>query len=88
MGVGTCMVTPAVADLVGSATDFAVTVKLLPAVEPAVYNPLVEMVPPVAVHVTEVLVVPVTVAVNCRVCPVWRVVLVGEMVTETGGGGT
>ena len=43
------------------------TVKF-PVVWPAVYRPAVEMVPPVAVQVTAVLELPVTVAVNCWVC--------------------
>ena len=67
-----------------SATEVAVTLKL-PAVVPAVNNPLLDTVPPVPVHVTEVLELPVTVAANCCVCPVCRVELVGESVTETTG---
>ncbi len=43
------------------------------------------MVPPVAVHVTAVLELPVTVAVNCWVCPGCNVALVGETVTPTDG---
>ena len=46
------------------------------------------IVPPVADHVTAVLVAPVTVAVNCCVPPVWIDVLVGEMETETAVGTT
>ena len=42
--------------------------------------------PPVAVHDTAVFELPVTVAENCRVCPVWSVALVGEIATETTGG--
>ena len=68
-----------------SATEVAVTVKLVPAVDPAVYKPAFEIVPPVAVHVTAVLELPVAVAVNCWVCPVCSVLLVGEIVTETVG---
>jgi hypothetical protein len=66
-GGGVWIVTPADADFDGSATEVAVTVKLLPAVEPAVYKPLFEIVPPVAVHVTAVFEEPVTVALNWRV---------------------
>ena len=79
------MVTLAEAVLVESAAEVAVTMKALPAVDPAVNKPLLEIVPPVAVHVTAVLELPVTVAVNCRVWPGWRVALVGEMVTDTTG---
>ena len=75
------MVTVAEAAFVGSATEIAVTAKLPPAVGPAVNRPLLETVPPVAVHVTAVLALPVTLAINCRVCPGCNVVLVGE--TET-----
>src|SRR6476646_9010670 len=85
-GAGACMVTAAEADFAVSAAEVAVTEKLLPAVDPAVNRPLVEIVPPVAVHVTAVLELPVTVAVNCWVCPVWRVMLVGDTVTLTGAG--
>ncbi len=46
--------------------------------------PLVVMVPPVAVQVTAVLVVPVTVAVNCWVPPVMSEAEVGAMLTATG----
>jgi len=77
-------VTAAVADLVMSATEVAFTEKL-PAVAPAVKRPAVEIVPPVAVHVTAVFVLPVTVAVNCWVPPVRTVAVVGETVTPTGG---
>ena len=49
-----------------------------------VKRPDVEIVPPVAVHVTLVLVVPVTVAVNCVVVPISVVVVVGETETTTG----
>ncbi len=47
------------------------------------YKPLEEMLPPVADQVTAVLVVPVTVAVNCRVPPVWIEAEAGEIETET-----
>src|SRR6185369_9567385 len=79
------MVTVAVALLVVSAADVAFTVKLVPAVVPAVKSPLVETVPPVAVQVTAVFELPVTVAVNCWVPPGDSVALVGEMVTLTPG---
>ena len=45
------------------------------------------MVPPLADHVTAVLVVPVTVAVNCWVPPVCTDAELGLMLTATGGGG-
>src|SRR5690242_14026104 len=60
---GGWIVMVAVDDLLGSAADVAVAVKL-PDVLPAVYRPAVVIVPPVAVQVTAVLVEPVTVAVN------------------------
>src|SRR5437763_1696281 len=81
------MVMFADAAFVGSATEVAVTLNAVPAVEPAVNKPLVETVPPVAVHVTAALEVPVTVAVNCCVCPACRVALVGATVTLTTGAG-
>ena len=62
-------VTCADPDLVLSAAEVAVTVKL-PVADPAVKRPLVEIVPPVAVQVTAVFELPVTVAVNCLVWPV------------------
>ena len=58
------MVIVALAFFVVSAEEVAVTMKL-PAVDPAVNNPVPLTVPPVAVHVTAVLVVPVTEAANC-----------------------
>jgi len=61
-----CTVTAALADFVVSAAAVAVTVKL-PAVDPAVKRPALEIVPPVAVQVTAVFEEPVTVAVNCFV---------------------
>lgn len=51
-----------------SAELVAVTVKF-PAPEPAVYRPLEEIVPPVAVQPTFEFVLPVTVAENCCVAP-------------------
>lgn len=69
------MVTEAVADLVGSATEVAVTDTCggLGTVDGAVYSPLVVIVPQVApvqplpatLHDTAVFVVLLTVAVNC-----------------------
>ena len=74
------MVTLADPLLVGSATEVAVMAKL-PVVDPAVNNPLLDTVPPVAVQFTAVLELPVSVAVNCWVWPDCRVALVGA--TET-----
>jgi hypothetical protein len=51
----------------------------------AVYIPLEETLPPVADQVTEALLLPVTVAVNCWVPPVCIAAAVGEMVTATTG---
>ncbi len=82
---GAVTVTVADADLVVSATLVAFTV-YVPPVLGAVYKPLEEIVPPVAVQVTAVFVVPVTVAVNCCVPPVLSEATVGETVTATGGG--
>ena len=48
---------------------------------------MLEIVPTVADQVTAVLVVPVTVAVNCCVPPVCSDAEVGLMLTTTGGGG-
>lgn len=80
-------VTTADADFVGSATLFAVTV-YVPGVEGAVYNPEVVHTPAVPDHVTEVLVVPVTVAVNCCVAPVGIETEPGVTVTATETGAT
>jgi hypothetical protein len=44
---------------------------------------VVETVPPVADQVTAVLLLPVTVAVNCCVAPVMSAAVVGAMETET-----
>ena len=58
----------------------------MPGVVPAVYSPLEEILPPVAVHVTALLVVPVTVAVNCCTpIPASSVANVGEIDTVIGG---
>ena len=48
---------------------------------------MLEIVPALADQVTAVLVVPVTVAVNCWVAPVCNDADVGLMLTATGGGG-
>ena len=61
---GGATVTVALADLLVSATLVAFTVYVPPAVG-AVYKPKLSILPPLAVHVTAVLVLPVTVAVNC-----------------------
>ena len=78
-------VTVAEADLVESAVLVAVTVKV-PAELGAVYRPAVEMLPPVADHVTAVLLLPVTVAANCCVPPVSSDAETGETVTATTAG--
>jgi hypothetical protein len=85
------MVTLAEPILVVSDVKIAETVTLLGVgtTAGAVYKPLVSMVPNVALppltpltcHVTAVLLVPVTVEVNCCVCLVWRVALSGEIET-------
>jgi hypothetical protein len=50
----------------------------------AVYRPDAEIVPPVADHVTDVLLDPVTVAVNCCVPLVVNEALAGLMLIATG----
>jgi hypothetical protein len=88
-------VTAALAVLVESASLVAVTV-CEPAVAGAVYSPLVEMVPAVELppgtpstdHCTPVLVVPVTVAVNCFVVLAVTLAEVGVMLTAISGGVT
>lgn len=74
----------AVADVVVVPTVTAAVTLNAPVVEPAVYKPADDTVPPVCAQVTAA-VVPVTVAVNCRVPPGASVADVGEMVTETIG---
>src|SRR5690348_2241897 len=69
-----------------SATEVAVTVKFVPAVDPAVNRPVLEIVPPVADQVTAALELPVTDAVNCCVCPGWSVTVVGEIEIVMAGG--
>jgi hypothetical protein len=49
-----------------------------------VYNPVDDMVPPLADQVTAVLVVPLTAAVNCCALPGLNAVLPGAMLTLTG----
>ena len=61
-------VTAAEADLLVSATLVAVTTKL-PALMGAVYIPPEETLPPLAFQVTDVLLVPLTLAVNCWLMP-------------------
>jgi hypothetical protein len=75
------------ADLVASAALVAVTVKL-PVADPARYAPVDEIVPPVALQLTAVLVDPVTAAVKSCIPPEVRVALVGAMLIETDGAGT
>jgi hypothetical protein len=92
---GGMIVTVALADLVPSATEVAVTVTLagLGTVPGAVYRPVEETVPhaapvqpvPVRLQVTLVFVDPVTVAVNCCVFPAATSAVVGEIFTATGG---
>ena len=56
----------------------------MPALAGAVYKPVAETVPPVVVQVTAVLLLPVTVALNCCVAPVWTEAEVGDTDTATG----
>ena len=81
----------AVADFVPSATLVAVIMTLCPAliVAGAVYRPVLESAPTAGLsdQVTLVLLVPVTVAVNCWVCEAVRFTEVGPIVTTGGGGG-
>ena len=78
-------VTFADADLVLSAALVAVTANV-PALPGAVYMPLEEMLPPLADQVTAVLLLPVTVAVNCSVAPVTNDAEVGVIEMPTTGG--
>jgi hypothetical protein len=75
-----------------SAALVAVTVTLGPgADEGAAYNPVLEIVPtvefppavPFTLHVTAVLALPFTVAVNCWVCDSSTAAVAGDTVTET-----
>lgn len=75
-------VTVAVAFFVKSAALVAVTyVVFIVVTAGAVYSPEVVMVPVVVDHVTAVLVLPVTAAVNCWVFPENTVAVVGEIAT-------
>jgi hypothetical protein len=80
---GTLTVTLADADLLESATLVAVTV-YVPATLGAVKRPE-EMVPPVTAQVTVVLLLPVTVAVNCCVAPTDKEAERGESDTAITG---
>ncbi len=76
---GGLIVTVERADLVVSATLVAVMVAVVAEVTPPAVNiPLLEIVPPVALHVTAVLEVLLTEAVNCWVPPEIRAEEVGE----------
>jgi len=88
------IVTAAVPDLVGSATDVAVTTTSagLGTAAGAVYKPPLVIVPqaaplqlPLRLQVTEVLVAFFTVAVNCCLAPVTTETAAGETVTDTAG---
>ena len=80
--------TVAEADLVGSAALVTFTVMVvLPVTVGAEKRPLVETLPPLDVQLTAVLVLPVTVSVNCFVPPELTEVVVGEMLMETDGAG-
>jgi len=91
--VGAVSVTLAEAVLVVSATEVAVTetAVVVGRTVGAVYRPLVVTVPmsasppvsPFTLQVTEVLLEPVTVVVNCCVVPPAMLAVVGEMVTAT-----
>jgi hypothetical protein len=85
IGAGALTVIVAVADFELSAALVAVTI-YVPAVPGAVYSPEAVIEPPLAAQVTAVLVEPVTVAVNCCVAFVCRIVDTGltEIATETG----
>jgi hypothetical protein len=83
------MVIVAEAESARSATDVAVTTTCVGTLSGAVYNPSGVMVPqpepahpvPLTLQLTAVLVVPVTVAENCRVCPSVNCAVIGEIVT-------
>ena len=92
---GRLIVTDAVADLVGSATDVAVTKTCagLGTAFGAVYKPPLVMVPhpdplqplPATLQVTAAFVVFKTVALNCCMASVTSWTVFGDMVTVTGG---
>jgi len=84
VGVEGFTVTLALDFLVESAALVAVTITLvLPVTVGAVNNPPLEMLPEVADHVTAVLLVPCTAALNCWVLPDVRVALPGDTATLT-----
>jgi hypothetical protein len=85
-GGGVCTVTVAVPLEDGAAALVArtVTVAGLGTAAGAVYNPVEEMDPAVAVHVTAVLLEPETVALNCRVALAETIAVAGATVTVTG----
>ena len=85
-GPGAVTITVPEANLLGSTTLVAVMVSV-PAEFGAVYSPLELIVPTLAVQVTAVFELPVTVAVNCCCAPVWRFIDCGLIVTDTVGGG-
>jgi hypothetical protein len=80
-GAGADSVTEACAVFAVLAALVAVTIKF-PGVPPAVKSPEVDIVPPVADHVTLVFDVPVTVAENCWLLPDWTAAEVGLTATE------
>jgi hypothetical protein len=82
-GPGSVTVTFAEALLCGATALAAVTWKS-PAWEPAVKMPPAVMLPPVAFQVTAALLVPVTVARNCRLAPKARLALAGDTATVIG----
>jgi hypothetical protein len=92
---GGTIVTAADCDLVGSATEVAVTETCagLGNELGAVYKPVDDTLPhaeptqplPLTFQRTDVLLVPLTVAVNCCVAPSVTVAVVGEMLTVIGG---
>jgi hypothetical protein len=90
-GAGGIKVTVALADLVGSATLVAVTVTFcwIEIDEGAVYSPADDKVPKIGFmdQVTAVFGVPVTVAVNWRLCEADRLTLAGLIETDTAGAG-
>ena len=80
-------VTVEVADFVGSAVLVAVTVTVWvdEILLGAVYSPVLEIVPTegLMAHVTAVLLVPLTVAVNCCVCEAVKLAVAGLTCTDT-----
>src|SRR5271169_786278 len=91
IGIGEVIVTVAEPDMLGYATNVAVTATVgeLGTLAGAVYRPLLVTIPherpthplPDKLQITTVLVVPVTVAVNCICLPVCTGPLAGETVT-------